>query len=62
MDKTIEDLEKRKEELLAEVRTIDTALNSLRELCSHPKWEDLGHDSHHEHRQCTECGYIDYWA
>jgi hypothetical protein len=51
----IRELEARKESLLEELKTINTALQALQKLCFHD-WRDDGHDSHYIYKKCKKCG------
>lgn len=60
MKETIDKLVKQEKELTKKVLEVRDAIEALRNVCEHPEWEYIGHDSHNNHEQCTTCGKIDY--
>ena len=65
--KQVNALIKEKRKLQDKLKKIDTAIESLRDVCDH-KYENgksamecIGHDSHDNHYECQICGKMEYY-
>ena len=62
MKQTIIDLKEKQESLKNELEKIETAIESLQDVCNHTHktgktaYECEGHDSHKDYYVCTICG------
>lgn len=66
MKELIKELKIQRADFQERINRIDNAINAFQDVCTHrdekgeDAYESIGHDSHHDHYECSICGKRTY--